>query len=323
MKRRCIDDEYEEAKQRANEINKIRHTIVYKNDQLEIFQNSAVEEKLMDHNVRDKQSSQDSDGVPFLNDVKVKYKSPSQLLLRKPQISTGGESLKNVKLNDQLSPHSISCKIGMNTIVIMSNDNLARFLKRNPYTKHQKDSNFSKKANQLKFLDEKKTSNWYRNLFYCFKNIKAIEPFVPNINVMKFIQNPSIKTANLIFQNMEMYRSGFQKYPRGTLAIKFLNDLNMCQTQIKFTEALEGLDYVIKPIKYICKYLTEININNSSENEEIDIQMERQIMDQNAIEASTMNRSDESYCFNFDLKNRIYEIKDKDKKRNLKFYNKY
>ena len=154
-----------------------------------------------------------------MNDVKVKYKSPSRLLLRKSQISTGEERLKNVKLNYQIPPHSISCKIGRNTIVIMSDDNLASFLKRNPYTKHQKDINFLKKANQLKFLEEKKKSNWYRNVFYCFKYIKVIEPFVPNINVMKFIKSPFIKTANLIFQNMEMYRNGFQKYLKVTLAI--------------------------------------------------------------------------------------------------------
>ena len=36
-------------------------------------------------------------------------------------------------------------------------------------------------------------------------------------------------------------------------------------------------------------------------------------MDQNTIEAATMSRSDDSYCFNLDLKKGIYEAKDKDK----------
>ena len=238
--------------------------------------------------------SQDSDGVSILRDVKLKQPSARPLIFW--------------KIRDQL-------------ITIKPGENLSSFLNRNPYKKHQRDFSLSKEANKLKFLDEKKTSNWHRNVFYWYKNIAAIEIFLSDskFDILSFVQSPSIKAAKYLIQSIEMFRRGFEKYPKGTLATKFLTELNKSLESNRFDDSCKGLDYVLKPIKYIWSYLSDVGTKEPNQTLTDDLSPEKQILEKNRIESSTRISSCESLCFNKQLKKKIYEAKEFDKKRNLKF----
>ena len=116
-----------------------------------------------------------------------------------------------------------------------------------------------------------------------------------------------------------MFRSGFEKYPKGTLSTKFLTELNKSLDSNKFDDPCKGLDYVLKPIKYICNYLSDVGTQESKVTFIDDLDHEKHILEKNWIESSIRISSRESLCFNKQLKKKIYEAKDLDKKRNLKF----
>ena len=193
--------------------------------------------------------------------------------------------MKDVKLKVVSKRPLILWKIRDHLITIKPEENLSSFLKRNHYTKNHRDFSLSKGANQLKFLAEKKTSNWYRNIFYWYKNIGAIKTFLSDnkFNILKFVQSPSIKASKYIIQSIEMFRSGFEKYPKGTLAIKFLTELNKSLDSNKFDDPCKGLDYVLKPIKYICNYLSDVGTQESKVTFIDDLDHEKHILEKTEL----------------------------------------
>ena len=232
--------------------------------------------------------------------------------------------LKNVKIRQQENFSYIWSKIGDRVIVTFSDDNLSKFIKRHPYTKNKNDKKLSKNANKLRFLEEKKQTNWYRNIFYWVKNIDVIKCLIGKEieYYLKFVENPTIEKAMKIIDDLVMWRNGFEKYPKSLKAIEFKEKLETLWIQKK-SNPLDGIDYLIKPIQEIMKYLKEIDEKKLLKKTELDMKLENTILKQKLTEVNFKIADKQESMFNMNLKKKIYEERDLDKKRNIKYNYKF
>ena len=122
--------------------------------------------------------------------------------------------LKNITpswLNETKTIKQREYLIRKKSIKLIEGENLVQFLKRNSYTKNKNDSKLSNVSNWLKYCNEKRHTNWLRNLFCWFNNIEAITVLNWNAKdfIMKFLEDPTVKGAENIIDNLELARSLF------------------------------------------------------------------------------------------------------------------
>ena len=217
----------------------------------------------------------------------------------------------------------VSCfRILNGKVVLIDGENLTSFLNRYPYSRNKNKGSLSNSSNRLKFWNEKRYSNFLRNLFYCYKNVNALAILDGRYKerILLFLQNPSKSEAKLLIEWIYYYKEFFIKKPTTYLAIKFIDILNtILWNSRNFKDSIEGIDFCFKPFKYIHYYLSQYEIQMKNEKPVIEIYPESIIHDLN-IEESKNQLSDKiSSNFNRILYNSIYEKKYSNKKRNIKY----
>ena len=201
------------------------------------------------------------------------------------------------------------------SIKLIEGENLTQFLKRNSYTKNKKDPKLSNISNRLKYCNEKRHTNWLRNLFCWFNNIEAITVLNWNAKdfILKFLEDPTVKGAENIIDNLELARSLFNKERMHEDVCRVIELINLKIKDKKrhILKQSDAFEYLIKPFIYIKTYISH-RINNEERLLTIkDFKTECQTLDNNFTE-----------CNNHCNYNRELDIKSNRKtfnKRNKKF----
>ena len=215
-------------------------------------------------------------------------------------------------------------KILNENVTLFEGENLATFLRRYPYSKNKNNVLLSSSSNRLKYLNEKRYSNFLRNLFYCYKNIKAIEILDDRYKekLIKFLQTPSKYKAKQLIDAINYYREFFTIKPTTYKALKFVDTLNsILGDQKRFVDSIEAIDFWFKPLRYIYNYLNQFEVQKKNEKPVVEMQPESIIHDLNIEEFKNPLSGKLSDKLNASVKSSIYDYRE-NKKRHLKYKNK-
>ena len=232
--------------------------------------------------------------------------------------------------SQSLSVHTVEVEksfIGLNgSIRLIEGENFSHFIQRYPYKKTKNNTLLSNSANKLKYLENKNYGNFVRNIFYCFRNIKALKilDMKYESEILDLIENPQIKKCISIIIKIYNSKIIYQNAPdddKGTQFVIALKEVN-CNRQ-SYDNTIKALDYCLIPLKNIYFYLWKQNIDYKNKNPQIEIIPENIIHEINLNEEKIKVSDMEADKFNKILFKSIIEkdrsIKRRDKKYKDKF----
>ena len=212
------------------------------------------------------------------------------------------------------------------SIKLIEGENLSHFLQRYPYWKNKNNNLLWNSANKLQFLGNKKYWNYLRNIYYWFRNIKALKILNENFEseILNLIKNPNKEEWVWIILRIYKCKIFYLKEISDEIGNEFVNILeNITSKRLDFENPSKALDYCLVPFRNIYIYLSNQKINNKNENPEIEIIAENIIHELNLIEENAEVSDIESVKFNKMLYNSLSKndisTKKRDKKNNHKF----
>ena len=175
-------------------------------------------------------------------------------------------------------------------------------------------------VNKLQFLGNKKYWNFLRNIYYWFRNIKALKIINENFEseILNLIEKPNKEEWIWIIFRIYKCKVFYQKEINDEIGNEFVCILeDIFSKRLSFENPCKALDYCLGPLKNIYFYLYQLKINNKNENPEIEVIAENIIHELNLIEEKTEVSYIELLKFNKMLYNSLFE-NDKSTKKVIK-----
>ena len=207
-------------------------------------------------------------------------------------------------------PQPMIIPICLNTIKLIDGENLASFLKRNPYKKNKNNIYLSNVSNKLKHCKEKRYTNWIRDLYYCYNNIDSISILNSNLKefIMKFLENPTIESTQMIIDMLELSRKMFEKK---IICVEVREIMNLINSKIKdeknkVTSPMKAFNYLLKPFIWIKNYISIWYNHTEKALTFKDVAHELKVLDNNLKEKKNNCNGNASLTFSKNRNKKLY-----------------